>query len=395
MEGEAVLLSHHVGAVRAQALHLIGLTNPIAGLTGCHDNHSTTAMFAIGPHMNPLDSDPFSMQMTSTEERRTAVFWDYERCPPPDGISGAAFVRKVRDLAHVYSRSIFSFKAYFSSPLDEKLRSELRDSNVLVLEDKGGTVDKMRRTVDMLSFAMDQPPSVPGAVIFISSDVDFVCALSALRNKGHFVGLLCPPGGVDAALEGHASQVFRWNEVFGLLGDASLQNESLINFEVDATEPPANQPDWAQPPPTPPRMLSSDTFADLRTVQSPLLNDDTPRQDSGPNSPAHTRGEVAGSQPNGTPPTSSGQPLDSISIYADLIAALEKETQSTGKQEHIHSRISERVRERNPDYLTNAKKGKFKKYLEAASNAGIVSNKFINGEGWVTLNDRSMWRVTI
>ncbi|KAG8914254.1 hypothetical protein FRC01_004153, partial [Tulasnella sp. 417] len=331
--------------------------------------------------MNPLDSDPFSMQMTSTEERKTAVFWDYELCPPPDGISGAAFVRKVRDLARVYSRSIFSFKAYFSSPLDEKLRSELRDSNVLVLEDKGGTVDKMRRTVDMLGFAMDQPPSVPGAVIFISSDADFVCVLSALRNKGHSVGLLCPPGSADAALEDHASDVFRWNEVLGLCGDPGIQNESLIDFEVDATAPPASQSDWARPPPSPQTILSSSTFADLRTVQPAILNDDPPRQDSGPNSPAHTRGEVTGSQSNAPPPAPNGQPLDSISIYADLITALEKENQ-TGVQEHIHSKIADRIRESNPDFLTNAKKGKFKKYLEAASVAGIVTNRYPNGEGW-------------
>ncbi|KAG9022311.1 hypothetical protein FS837_006461, partial [Tulasnella sp. UAMH 9824] len=262
-----------------------------------------------------------------------------------------------------------------------------------VLEDKGGTVDKMRRTVDMLGFAMDQPPSVPGAVIFISSDAEFVCALSALRNRGHAVGLLCPPGSADPALEGQASRVFRWNEVFGLPGDASLHNESLINFEVDATEPPANQPDWAQPPPTPPRMSLSNTFADLLTVQPAILNDDPPRQDSGPNSPVLARGEAASSQSSGTPPAASGQPLDNISIYIDLIAALEKETHLTGKQEHIHSKISERIRERNPDFLTNSRKGKFKKYLEAASNAGIVSNKYMNGEGWVTLNDKSMWRV--
>ncbi|KAG8941657.1 hypothetical protein FRC00_012252, partial [Tulasnella sp. 408] len=225
-----------------------------------------------------------------------------------------------------------------------------------VLEDKGGAVDKMRRTVDMLGFAMDQPPSVPGVVIFISSDGDFVCALSALRNRGHVVGVLYPPGSADPALEGQASQVFRWNDVFGLPGDASLQNESLINFEVDATEPPVN-PDRAQPPLTPPRMLSSNTFADLLTVQPAILNDDPPRQDSGPNSPVHTRGEAASSQSNGTPPAANGQPLDSISIYSALIAVLEKETQSTGKQEHIHSKISELVRQRDADFLKNSKKG--------------------------------------
>ncbi|KAG8940143.1 hypothetical protein FRC04_005627 [Tulasnella sp. 424] len=293
--------------------------------------------------------------MNYTEERKTAVFWDYELCPPPNGISGTAFVRKVRDLAHTYSRSIFSFKVYFTSPPAETLRSELRDSNVMISEERGSTVDKMRRTVEMLAFAMDQPPSVPGAVIFISSDTDFACVLSELRNKGHLVGLLCPPGTADAALQGHANNVFAWNTVFGLGGDANPRDEELINFEAAANEPPASQHSWIRPPPSPTTMLSSSTFSDLLTVQPSVLNDrDPPRQDSGPNSPEHTREEATGPQPNNAPGVSDGQPLHSITIFADLITALREETRSTGEREHIWSKISDRVKERNPDYLKNS-----------------------------------------
>lgn len=208
----------------------------------------------------------------------------------------------------------------------------------------------------MLAFAMDQPPSVPGVVIFISSDTDFACVLSELRNKGHLVGLLCPPGTVEAALQDHANDVFAWNTVFGLGGDANPTDEELINFEAAANEPPASQHSWIRPPPSPTTMLSSSTFSDLLTVQPSVLNrHDPPRQDSDPNPPERTRGESTGPQPNSAPAVSNGQPLHSITIFADLIAVLQEVTQSTGVREHAFSQISEKVRERNPDFLKNAK----------------------------------------
>ncbi|KAG9014906.1 hypothetical protein FRB90_005146, partial [Tulasnella sp. 427] len=274
-------------------------------------------------------------------------------CPPPDGMSGTVFARRVRDLALKYSRSVFPFKAYCSSPLDETLRSELRDSHVIVLEEKQETVDKLRRAVEMLGFAMDQAPRVPGTVIFISSDVDFACVLSELRNRGHFVGLLCPEDTADSTLKGHASHVFGWNKVFRFGEDEEQisQDDSLINLDADAPSPP-NQPDWARLPSSPPRALSSSTYAELRTIQHPILNDDSPRQDSGPNSPVRTRVEANASPSNQvTPPAPSDQPLYSISAFADLITALEEENREANAEEHICSKIADRIRTINPEFL--------------------------------------------
>ncbi|KAG1832694.1 NYN domain-containing protein [Suillus variegatus] len=157
-----------------------------------------------------------------SNNRKVAIFWDYENCSPPLNSQGHAIVNGIRRIAHVFGY-VISFKAYFdmSSQSSQKsvgFRSDLQSSGVSIIDcphnGKKEVVDKMI-LVDMITFAVDNPS--PATVILIAGDRDYAYAISTLRLRQYNVVLVVPPApNIPQSLESQASVVVDWN--FAILG---------------------------------------------------------------------------------------------------------------------------------------------------------------------------------
>ncbi|TFK53045.1 DUF537-domain-containing protein [Heliocybe sulcata] len=144
-----------------------------------------------------------------------SIFWDYENCRPPSGISGNVLVDRIRTIAHQYGR-VTGFKAYFDlaesvSSKSPNIRSELQSSGVSLNDcphdGRKDVADKMI-IVDMLGFAIDHP--APATVILISGDRDFAYAVSVLRLRMYRVIVITPKAS-SASIKYSASEVLDWD----------------------------------------------------------------------------------------------------------------------------------------------------------------------------------------
>ncbi|KAJ8582323.1 hypothetical protein M405DRAFT_830836, partial [Rhizopogon salebrosus TDB-379] len=132
------------------------------------------------------------------DNRKVAIFWDYENCSPPVSSRAFTIVNSIRRIAHIFG-SVTTFKAYLdmseqSSENAVAFRSELQSSGVSMIDcphdGRKDVVDKMI-LADMLVFAIDHHS--PATVILISGDRDYACTMSALRLKQYNVILIAPP----------------------------------------------------------------------------------------------------------------------------------------------------------------------------------------------------------
>ncbi|KAG2146931.1 NYN domain-containing protein [Suillus bovinus] len=180
-----------------------------------------------------------------SNNRKVAIFWDYENCSPPLNSQGHAIVNGIRRIAHVFGY-VMSFKAYFdmSSQSSQKsigFRSDLQSSGVSIIDcphnGRKEVVDKMI-LVDMIAFAVDNPS--PATVILIAGDRDYAYAISTLRLRQYNVVLIVPPAqNIPQSLESQASVVVDWN--FAILGkrteaDISPVRQPYRNLDEDIVE---------------------------------------------------------------------------------------------------------------------------------------------------------------
>ncbi|KAG2061459.1 hypothetical protein BDR06DRAFT_946888 [Suillus hirtellus] len=180
-----------------------------------------------------------------SNNRKVAIFWDYENCSPPLNSQGHAIVNGIRRIAHVFGY-VISFKAYFdmSSQSSQKsvgFRSDLQSSGVSIIDcphnGKKEVVDKMI-LVDMITFAVDNPS--PATVILIAGDRDYAYAISTLRLRQYNVVLVVPPApNIPQSLESQASVVVDWN--FAILGkrteaDTAPVRQPYRNLDEDIVE---------------------------------------------------------------------------------------------------------------------------------------------------------------
>ncbi|KAJ8583651.1 hypothetical protein M405DRAFT_828239, partial [Rhizopogon salebrosus TDB-379] len=134
-----------------------------------------------------------------TDNRKVAIFWDYENCSPPRKSQASAIVNGIRRIADVFG-SVTTFKAYLDMSKQSSrkgavaFRSELQFFEVSIIDcphnGRKDVVDK-RILADMLVFAIDHHS--PATVILISGDRDYACTMSALRLKQYHVILVAPP----------------------------------------------------------------------------------------------------------------------------------------------------------------------------------------------------------
>ncbi|KAG8940134.1 hypothetical protein FRC04_005618 [Tulasnella sp. 424] len=363
------------------------------------------------PTKNHLIDDPFSIDMDSSEDIVVAAFWDYQRCPPPTGMSGAIFASRIRDEMCAHSANRFAlFKVYttVTDPIPEPFKTELQNSGAQICEGDGLTADKIRRTVDILTWALTVTHSV--AVLFISDDPDFASLLSALGNRRCTVSLLLHPNARSSVLVDHAANVLDWDQVFNRESSHDPGVELLIDLSSNDREMPCSiSQDEPTPSQAPRRIeLPAPNHNPLAILQHPLLSstsrpqhEGSPQQDTTPSSSGTARPEIAG--PSGQPaveqirPSTSppNQPLRSFELFKHLVDVLTELNAQTSREWHAWGTVSNLLVERDPDVYQKLGFRRFKPYIGIASKeANIVSIKEPRGgDGEVSLNAREVWNV--
>ncbi|KAH7889775.1 NYN domain-containing protein [Phlebopus sp. FC_14] len=155
------------------------------------------------------------------DHSKVAIFWDYENCSPSSNAPGLGYdiVNNLGRMARVFG-CVSTFKAYLDisaqSPKSVPLRSELQSSGVSMIDcphnGKKEVVDKMI-LVDLLAFAVDNPP--PATVILITGDRDYAYAMATLRLRKYKVVLIVPQSPhVHVCLESQASVLIDWTSNF-------------------------------------------------------------------------------------------------------------------------------------------------------------------------------------
>ncbi|KAJ8588005.1 hypothetical protein M405DRAFT_852721 [Rhizopogon salebrosus TDB-379] len=151
------------------------------------------------------------------DNRKVAIFWDYENCAPPLSSQAYAIVNGIRRIAHIFG-SVTTFKTYLDlseqpSKNSVVFRSDLQSSGVSVIDcphnGRKDVVDKMI-LVDMLAFAIDHES--PATIVLIAGDRDYAYAMSTLRLRQYTVVLIAPSApNIPQSLKSQASVVVDWN----------------------------------------------------------------------------------------------------------------------------------------------------------------------------------------
>ncbi|KIO25054.1 hypothetical protein M407DRAFT_211164 [Tulasnella calospora MUT 4182] len=301
--------------------------------------------------------DPFSIDMLPSESTL---------CPPPPRMSGAVFASKIRDEMCSQNGNHFSlFKVYTTTatPIPEPFRTELQNSGAQIFEGDGSTADKIRRTVDILTWALTV--SRPAAILFISSDSDFASVLSALENRSCNVSLLLHPDAPSTVLLDHAAGVLEWNKVFNQGSSDHPKKEWLIDLTSDEREMAHSIQRDSVPLQAPRRIeLLTPGHHPLAVLQDPLLSSppqtqrrEPSRQDPGPSSSRVGRSQVSGSDQTAgestthqtTPPN---QPLRSFQLFKHLVHVLQELNDQTSHEWHAWGTVANKLLERDPDVFT-------------------------------------------
>ncbi|KNC99136.1 uncharacterized protein SPPG_05395 [Spizellomyces punctatus DAOM BR117] len=205
-------------------------------------------MFGIGS-FQPFRNEPSVLQFSrppsehgrgqaataqgSRQGSPVAVFWDFENCPPPRGLSGYDIAESLRRVAHTCG-PLTSCKAYiegFEKHMPNKsLRTELQSSGISLIDcpaNGGKNVADQMMIVDMMAFALDNRP--PATVILISGDRDFAYALSTLRNRQYHIILLTGKQGAHLSLKAQAHEVLDCRVDVLKMGDMAMDDASTGN----------------------------------------------------------------------------------------------------------------------------------------------------------------------
>ncbi|EPZ35526.1 NYN, limkain-b1-type domain-containing protein [Rozella allomycis CSF55] len=220
---------------------------------------------------------PEQMQLNSyqnnvnhgTNYQKVAIFWDLENCPPPTGMPGYVVVENIRKAVHHFG-NICLFKAYLEiSEREHKksLRSELQSSGVSLTDcphnGQKDSADKMI-LVDMLSFALDNPP--PATIVLISGDKDFVYGLATLRNRKYSVVLIVPNKGAPIILRTQASTILEWR--YDVLKFDAWKDTIMLmqNMKMQKNNVPTKdlEPDMGDE-----NKEESDQFSDFQSPKAP------------------------------------------------------------------------------------------------------------------------------
>ncbi|KAG8901886.1 hypothetical protein FRC01_009722 [Tulasnella sp. 417] len=301
--------------------------------------------------------------MAQSEGVFGAAFWDFELCPPPPGISGAVFVNKIRDEMCSRNATYFSlFKVYTTpaTPIPQPFKTELLNSGAQICEGDGSTADKIRRTVDILTWGLTARH--PAAIIFISSDPDFASLISALRNANCDVSLLLHPDTRSSSLLDYAADVLEWNQVFNLEQGNHPAGESSIDATPDdrgmTTPPHQTDPGPLQAPRT--TELSAPNHP-ATTHQDPLLSPlpqtepgEPPQQVSGSGSSGTDEDQVSGNnqaagEQSTQQATTPDPPPRNFQLFKHLVDVLEELKNKTSQEWHPWGTVSNMLVDRDPD----------------------------------------------
>ncbi|KIO25051.1 hypothetical protein M407DRAFT_211162 [Tulasnella calospora MUT 4182] len=333
----------------------------------------------------------------------------FQLCPPPPGMSGAAFTNKIRnELCRQNARHFGLFKVYTTSTtrIPEPFKTELRNSGADICEGDGSAADKIRRAVDILTWGLTAHH--PAVTLFISSDPDFASVISALRNRGCRVNLLLHPDAPSSILLDHGVDVLEWKQVFNqAFGDNPAKESALHTTSDDqgvtnsirqSDSVPLQAPREVElPPPNydPPTVLRDSLIRS--SPQTPSRESD--EQESEPSS--SQPGLSPASDTNQTTRESSTQqttvpnpPPQNFEPFRHLVQVLE-ELNDGSSQWHAWGTVSNRLIELDPDVYKKLGFRRFRPYIQVASKeANIVSIKEPKGgDGEVSLNAREIWNV--
>ncbi|KAI8592384.1 limkain-b1-type NYN domain-containing protein [Geranomyces variabilis] len=143
------------------------------------------------------------------------VFWDYENCQPPKGMSGERVVAGIRESLRDCGQ-IVQFKSYLevSALKGADLHAELTMAGVsLVLcppQGKKETADSMI-VADMMAFCLDHP--APAIIVLISGDGDFAYPLSRMNDRQYTILLIINNETAVETLRNPAIDVIDWRHL--------------------------------------------------------------------------------------------------------------------------------------------------------------------------------------
>ncbi|KAG5639598.1 hypothetical protein H0H81_010800 [Sphagnurus paluster] len=147
--------------------------------------------------------------------QRVAIFWDFETCQLPPGLTGFEAADNIRRVANSYG-SVTLFNLYTESA-DEHAASSLLPDIQSQLELCGVPMIHCNKTdsnlptklaTDMVIFALDTSP--PATLVLISGNPTFTYPVSLLRRRGYHVVLALPFALKNEGLGMQASVVFNW-----------------------------------------------------------------------------------------------------------------------------------------------------------------------------------------
>ncbi|KAI3634070.1 hypothetical protein MIR68_007674 [Amoeboaphelidium protococcarum] len=348
------------------------------------------------------------------QSQKCAVFWDYENCPPPQGMPGYVVVDNLRQVIHHFGH-IAQFKAYleindvkqssaqqYSENYKRLLRSELQSSGVSLTDvphnGQKDAVDKMMM-IDMMAFALDHPQST---IVLISGDKDFVYALSVLRNRKFTIVLIVPNQGAHIILKSQANAVLEWKyDVLNMdvwnIQQQQIINESNISYQKVASLN-SESSNYASMPasnvvsPQNKQQVNainkqSDAVKSTLTKQpasSPSLRVRTESSPVAPdvNSKAKSKVQAQIEQEYAGPVFSPMAPG-----FFDLLIEILEKARLAGEPKPRRSRVGSELTRRNPLLYHRVGCSNFKEYIELAVTEGIVTVGGEKGLAWIQLNE--------
>jgi hypothetical protein len=128
---------------------------------------------------------------------RSALFWDVENVPVPNGVSGTRFFLALCDYVQMhgpFSRIVAAADVGKKYPMvSRQVRSELVRCGVSVIdvdhESRKNVVDATL-VAQIFAFALDTPP--PATIVLVAGDIDYAMALSVLRTRNYTIVLVTP-----------------------------------------------------------------------------------------------------------------------------------------------------------------------------------------------------------
>ncbi|KAF9050673.1 DUF537-domain-containing protein [Hymenopellis radicata] len=291
---------------------------------------------------------------------RVAVFWDFENCPGPAGVSGYTLVNNIRNCVQQFG-PIKLFKAYLdvseqSAQRGLSLRSELQLSGISLTDtphNGGKDVADQMIIVDMILYALENPISST-TIVLITGDRDFAYAVATLRLRQYRVVVISPSiPSPHCSLTFHASVAMDWN--------ATVMKD-LCPPESFPPPPPSFP---TSPPPAVPT-----SFPSAFPIATPPVFATSPLPPMSPSpGPAHA---------------SASYQVSHQEPFHTLIRILNTH-RLKGRPQPLRSVIGLELSAWDNEVYKNAGVSKFKEYAELAVKAGVVELGGKDGSAWISL----------